>query len=32
LSRWFDDGISPMGLLTGALLPTIVAGAALMLL
>ena len=32
LSRWFDDGISPMGLLAGALLPTIVAGAALMLL
>ncbi|MDX2166309.1 MAG: putative Na+/H+ antiporter [Deltaproteobacteria bacterium] len=31
LSRWFDDGISPLGLLAGALLPTAVVGACLIL-
>ena len=32
LSRFFKDGISPLGLLLGALAPTIIVGAAFMLL
>ena len=32
LGRYFEDGISPLGLLRGALLPTLVVGAALWLL
>ncbi|MGE3499824.1 MAG: putative Na+/H+ antiporter [Candidatus Binatia bacterium] len=32
LARWFDDGISPLGLLLGALAPTVVVGACLLLL
>ncbi|HAV65313.1 MAG TPA: hypothetical protein DCY13_23435 [Verrucomicrobiales bacterium] len=32
LNRFFEDGISPMGLLLGALLPTVVVGSALFLL
>ncbi len=32
LARWFDDGISPLGLLAGALLPTLIVGACLLLL
>lgn len=32
LGRWFDDGISPLGLLAGALLPTLIVGACLILL
>lgn len=32
LGRWFENGISPVGLLAGALLPTAIVGACLMLL
>jgi hypothetical protein len=32
LSRWFEDGISPLGLLAGALIPTLLVGACLILL
>jgi hypothetical protein len=32
LGRWFEAGISPLGLLAGALLPTIIVGACLMVL
>jgi hypothetical protein len=32
LGVWFDDGISPLGLLAGALMPTVIVGACLMFL
>jgi hypothetical protein len=32
LGPWFDDGIAPLGLLGGALLPTLIVGSCLMLL